>query len=119
LRGCSRPLRRGVPVTQTRNCATRTADPQNTKKDVSGRAATIGWALSAKRTASVKCFPKLKELAARKSGRLSGCEQEMLAIGRALVGNPKLILVDESSQGLAPIIVIELFYSSNRTRCWR
>jgi branched-chain amino acid transport system ATP-binding protein len=54
-------------------------------------------------------FPKLKELAARKSGRLSGGEQEMLAIGRALVGNPKLILVDEPSQGLAPIIVIELY----------
>jgi len=54
-------------------------------------------------------FPKLKELAARKSGRLSGGEQEMIAIGRALVGNPKLILVDEPSQGLAPIIVIELY----------
>jgi branched-chain amino acid transport system ATP-binding protein len=61
-------------------------------------------------------FPKLKELAARKSGRLSGGEQEMLAIGRALVGNPKLILVDEPSQGLAPIIVIELYKTLEELR---
>jgi branched-chain amino acid transport system ATP-binding protein len=61
-------------------------------------------------------FPKLKELAARKSGRLSGGEQEMLAIGRALVGNPKLILVDEPSQGLAPIIVIELYRTLEELR---
>jgi branched-chain amino acid transport system ATP-binding protein len=61
-------------------------------------------------------FPKLKELAGRKSGRLSGGEQEMLAIGRALVGNPKLILVDEPSQGLAPIIVIELYRTLEELR---
>jgi branched-chain amino acid transport system ATP-binding protein len=54
-------------------------------------------------------FPKLLELRNRKSGRLSGGEQEMLAIGRALVGNPPLLLVDEPSQGLAPIIVREVY----------
>jgi branched-chain amino acid transport system ATP-binding protein len=54
-------------------------------------------------------FPKLAELRGRKAGRLSGGEQEMLAIGRALVGNPTLLLVDEPSQGLAPIVVIELY----------
>jgi branched-chain amino acid transport system ATP-binding protein len=54
-------------------------------------------------------FPKLAELRNRKSGRLSGGEQEMLAIGRALVGNPDLLLVDEPSQGLAPIIVREVY----------
>ena len=54
-------------------------------------------------------FPKLEELRRRKAGRLSGGEQEMLAIGRALVGNPTLMLVDEPSQGLAPKIVIELY----------
>jgi branched-chain amino acid transport system ATP-binding protein len=56
-----------------------------------------------------KRFPKLAELHGRKSGRLSGGEQEMLAIGRALVGNPALLLVDEPSQGLAPIVVIDLY----------
>ena len=54
-------------------------------------------------------FPKLVELRNRKSGKLSGGEQEMLAIGRALVGNPDLLLVDEPSQGLAPIIVREVY----------
>ncbi|HUA09877.1 MAG TPA: ABC transporter ATP-binding protein [Candidatus Acidoferrales bacterium] len=54
-------------------------------------------------------LPKLKELAGRKAGRLSGGEQEMLAIGRALVSNPVLMLVDEPSQGLAPMIVEEVY----------
>ncbi len=56
-------------------------------------------------------FPKLAELRSRKSGKLSGGEQEMLAIGRALVGNPTLMLVDEPSQGLAPIIVIDVYHT--------
>lgn len=54
-------------------------------------------------------LPKLAELRARKSGRLSGGEQEMLAIGRALVTNPTLLLVDEPSQGLGPMIVEEVY----------
>jgi branched-chain amino acid transport system ATP-binding protein len=75
-------------------------------------AGTDGWTIAR----VYDRFPKLKELAARKSGRLSGGEQEMLAIGRALVGNPKLILVDEPSQGLAPIIVIELYRTLEELR---
>ena len=54
-------------------------------------------------------LPKLAELRARKSGRLSGGEQEMLAIGRALVANPRLLLVDEPSQGLAPLVVEDVY----------
>jgi branched-chain amino acid transport system ATP-binding protein len=54
-------------------------------------------------------LPKLAELRSRKAGRLSGGEQEMLAIGRALVSNPQLLLVDEPSQGLAPLIVEEVY----------
>ncbi|MGH7754947.1 MAG: ABC transporter ATP-binding protein, partial [Vulcanimicrobiaceae bacterium] len=54
-------------------------------------------------------LPKLHELRARKAGRLSGGEQEMLAIGRALVSNPTLMLVDEPSQGLAPLIVEDVY----------
>jgi branched-chain amino acid transport system ATP-binding protein len=54
-------------------------------------------------------LPKLAELRARKAGRLSGGEQEMLAIGRALVANPRLLLVDEPSQGLAPLVVEEVY----------
>jgi branched-chain amino acid transport system ATP-binding protein len=64
-----------------------------------------GWTIER----TFKRFPKLAELRNRKSGRLSGGEQEMVAIGRALVGNPDLLLVDEPSQGLAPIIVREVY----------
>jgi branched-chain amino acid transport system ATP-binding protein len=54
-------------------------------------------------------FPRLAERKANKGRQLSGGEQEMLAISRALLLNPKLLLLDEPSQGLAPIIVQEVF----------
>jgi branched-chain amino acid transport system ATP-binding protein len=57
----------------------------------------------------IEHLPKLGELRARKAGRLSGGEQEMLAIGRAVTTNPTLLLVDEPSQGLAPLIVENVY----------
>jgi len=56
-----------------------------------------------------KTFPRLAERKANKGSQLSGGEQEMLAIARALLLNPKLLMLDEPSQGLAPLIVAEVF----------
>ena len=54
-------------------------------------------------------FPILKERGKQKAGSLSGGEQQMLALGRALIASPDLLMLDEPSLGLAPIIIDEIF----------
>jgi branched-chain amino acid transport system ATP-binding protein len=59
-------------------------------------------------------FPRLKERISQKAGTMSGGEQQMLAVGRALMGNPRLLLLDEPSMGLAPVLV-DLIFDTIRT----
>ncbi len=64
-------------------------------------------------------FPKIKNLRHRMSGYLSGGEQQMLVIGRALMANPRLMLLDEPSLGLAPLLVQDIYEIIKRIRADR
>lgn len=61
-------------------------------------------------------FPRLRERAAQMAGTLSGGERQMLAMGRALMAKPKLLMLDEPSLGLAPLIIREIFRTVARLR---
>lgn len=71
------------------------------RKDEEGIERDLEWVF--------ELFPRLKERTWQKGGTLSGGEQQMLALGRALMGNPQLVMMDEPSLGLAPILVKEVF----------
>jgi branched-chain amino acid transport system ATP-binding protein len=61
-------------------------------------------------------FPRLKERASQRAGTMSGGEQQMLAVARGLMGEPKLLMIDELSLGLAPVLTLDLFQSLRRLR---
>ena len=61
-------------------------------------------------------FPRLKERATQKSGTMSGGEQQMLAVARGIMGEPEILMIDELSLGLAPVLTLDLFQSLRRLR---
>jgi branched-chain amino acid transport system ATP-binding protein len=73
-------------------------------------------AIDADRERAYALFPILRERREQVSGTLSGGEQQMLAIGRALMARPKVMLLDEPSMGLAPVIVQEVFRTIRRLK---
>jgi branched-chain amino acid transport system ATP-binding protein len=61
-------------------------------------------------------FPRLKERAAQRSGTLSGGEQQMLAVARGIMADPRVLMIDELSLGLAPVLVVQLFQNLRQLR---
>jgi len=61
-------------------------------------------------------FPRLKERSQQRAGSLSGGEQQMVTIGRALMTQPQFIMLDEPSQGLAPLLVLEVFHTIEKMK---
>ena len=70
-----------------------------------GKGGTRAWTLE--RVLAI--FPRLRERLALRGGQLSGGEQQMLSIGRALLTNPDLLILDEATEGLAPLVAIEIW----------
>ena len=73
-------------------------------------------AIKADREMVLDLFPRLKERISQKAGTMSGGEQQMLAVGRALMGKPKLLILDEPSMGLAPVLVDLIFETIAKIR---
>jgi branched-chain amino acid transport system ATP-binding protein len=83
-----------------------------TEENLAVSALPGGWSMGA----VLDLFPALKERLRTTGNRLSGGEQQMLAIGRALVGGPKVLLLDEPLEGLAPVVVEALFEALPKIR---
>jgi branched-chain amino acid transport system ATP-binding protein len=103
-------VRRGISlVPEARRIFGRMTVWENLHMGAFSRRGTTGAELSADFESVYALFPRLRERAHQRGGTLSGGEQQMLAIGRALMARPRLLLMDEPSMGLAPALVDEVF----------
>jgi branched-chain amino acid transport system ATP-binding protein len=80
------------------------------------RSSEKGAAIRKDKERVFKLFPRLEERRKQLAGTMSGGEQQMLAIGRAMMANPRILLLDEPSMGLAPLVVQEIFKVLERLR---
>jgi branched-chain amino acid transport system ATP-binding protein len=87
---------------------------ENLEMGATNRRARAGAARNLERIYTL--FPRLKERAAQKAGTLSGGEQQMLAVGRGLMADPRILMIDELSLGLAPVLTLQLFESLRQLR---
>ena len=83
--------------------------PMTVRENLDMGAYTNNGSIDSKLEAVYEQFPRLKEREKQVAGTLSGGEQQMLAMGRALMSSPKLLMLDEPSMGLAPILVEQIF----------
>ena len=101
-------VRRGVSqAPEGRRVFSRLTVMENLEMGAYARSDKAGIARDMERVFAL--FPRLKERASQVAGTLSGGEQQMLSIGRAMMANPRLLLLDEPSMGLAPILVEAIF----------
>jgi branched-chain amino acid transport system ATP-binding protein len=96
-----------VMVPEGRGCFTRMTITENLQMGAYVRDDTAEIAADIEKVFTI--FPRLKERRAQLSGTMSGGEQQMLAMGRALMARPKVLLLDEPSMGLSPIMVDKIF----------
>ena len=74
---------------------------ENLRLGIKGRRAAAGWSIDE----AYRLFPRLRERARTEAGVLSGGEQQMLTLARTMMGDPRLVIIDEPTEGLAPMIV--------------